>query len=138
LTASFAIAEGYAKGFGKKGFPKKSNPAHVYVIDIPDPVPSGIRLVDPILDIAASAKGPSHALPYHHDGNQNFLLGVVSPVAFATYRNAITRRPGPWATPRPANLSVELEAMTRVLRDAEVLVVGHIQASCITHRYDVS
>jgi hypothetical protein len=137
LTASYAIAEAYAKGFGKT-FPTSSKPAHVYVIDIPDGVPSGITIVDPVAEIVRAAGNPTSPLPYHHDGGPDFLLGVVSPVAFATYRYAHTKRPGSWATPRAANLSLELEVLTRVLRDAEVLVLGGIPASWITHRHLVS
>jgi hypothetical protein len=105
----------------------------VYVIDIPNPIParSGYDLIDPVAEIAAINSNPLTS-SYTHDGNQHFLLGVVSPTAFAHYRNALTQRAGSWATPRPPNLTEELEAMVRALRDAEVLAIGHLPAACIT------
>jgi hypothetical protein len=125
LTASYGVAYSYAKGFGTS-FPTPGNPAHIYVIDIPDRLPPGMSIVDPMVEIVRSSRRGSAAAPYHHDGDQSFLLGVVDPAAFPNYLSAPARQPGLGATPRPANLSPELEAMARVLRDSELLVIRHI------------
>nr|WP_294528030.1 hypothetical protein [uncultured Rhodopila sp.] len=132
VTKSFAIASQYAIGFGTV-WPTPADPAYVYVIDIPDPIPAkaGFDVVDPVAEIAYINRNPLKST-YAHDGDQDFLLGVVNPARFAHHRTALTKRPGPWATPRPANLSLELEAMVRALRDSEVLVIGHIPAACVT------
>jgi hypothetical protein len=132
LTKSFSIARQYALAFGK-AWPSASYPAYVYVIDIPNPIPAnaGYSIIDPMAEIAKAHANPLTS-SYAHDGDQNFLLGVVNPKAYAHYRNALTRRVGTWATPRPANLSLELEAMVRALRDSEALIIGHIPAACVT------
>ncbi|MDG4603388.1 MAG: hypothetical protein P9C48_09030 [Defluviicoccus sp.] len=40
-------------------------------------------------------------------------------------------------TPRAPNLSPELETLVRALRDAEILAVGNVPASCVRSRYEV-
>ena len=79
---------------------------------------------------------------YHHDGDMNFLLGVINPIAMSGYLNTPIRQPGQSAgtaggTPRPANMSLELEALVRALRDAEVMAVGTIPAPYVVERHDI-
>ena len=40
-------------------------------------------------------------------------------------------------TPRPPNLSLELETFVRSLRDAEILAYGTIPATCVVNCFDV-
>jgi hypothetical protein len=47
----------------------------------------------------------------------------------------IVQPPPRRGTQRPANLSIELETLVRSLRDAEILAVGNIPASCVRNRY---
>jgi len=68
----------------------------------------------------------------------NFLLVVVDPAGMVAYRAALIRVPkGSAPTPRPANLSLELETFVRALRDAEVLVLGAIPHTHVINRHDV-
>ena len=62
-----------------KIFPTATTPAYVYEVDIPDPVPPGITLLDPVKDVAATLPSPATALSYFHDGDKDFILGVASP-----------------------------------------------------------
>ena len=40
-------------------------------------------------------------------------------------------------TPRPPNLTIELETLVRALRDAEILAHGNIPATCVKNRLEV-
>lgn len=138
LTLSYGIAYDYARNAGLN-WANPSRPAHVYEIELPDPLPPGLAVLDPVREIARDA--PDHMLgnSYHHDGQQTFILGVASPTAMSSYLNRTVVHPPPGqGTPRPASLSIWVEAMVRALRDSEVLAVGAIPRSCITNRYDVS
>jgi hypothetical protein len=126
LTRSYGVAEEYAVD-ASRATPTAANPAFVYEIDIPDPAPGGMRVIDPVIEVASGNNNPLASLSYHHDGNMDFLLGVVDPTGMVHHLGAHIRTPlGAMPTPRPANLSIELETFVRALRDAEVLVVGAI------------
>lgn len=75
---------------------------------------------------------------YHHDGDQSFVLGVIDPVSNQHVLSAPIYTALPGATARPANLSEHLETLLRTLRDAEILAVGNIPATCIVNRHNVS
>jgi hypothetical protein len=134
LTSSYGIALDYALYAGRNPA-SPARPAYVYEIEFSsDRLP--VTLIDPVSEIAA--RDALGAVKYHHDGRQSFLLGVVSPSRMARHLTAPVVQPPPnLITPRPPNLSPELETLVRALRDAEILVHGAIPRTCITHRHDV-
>lgn len=135
LTLSYGVAHSYAVDFGRAP-PSEFDPAFIYEIEITDG--DEIRLLDPIQELARAAPRPPAAIPYHHDGDPEFILGVVSPDRMRTYLTRPVMQPPPRAgTPRPANLSLELETLVRSLRDAEILVVGDVPDSVVRNRYPV-
>jgi hypothetical protein len=137
LTRSYGIAEMYARE-ASQIFPTATTPAYVYEVDIPDPVPPGITLLDPVKDVAATLPSPATALSYFHDGDKDFILGVASPTLMATHLLAPVRQPpGGGGAPRGANLTIELETLVRALRDAEVLVLGTIPSARVTARHAI-
>jgi hypothetical protein len=137
LTRSYGVAEEYAMGAGR-AFPTSAAPAYVYEIDIPDPPPTGVTVIDPVVEVASHINNPLASPSYHHDGDMNFLLGVVNPAAMVAYLSTPIRAPkGSAPTPRAANLSIELETLIRALRDAEVLVLHAIPNTHVINRYDV-
>jgi hypothetical protein len=135
LTKSYGVAEDYARN-ASRAPPTATNPAYVYEIDIPDPAPPGILVVDPIFIVASQNQNPLGSLSYHHDGNQDFLLGVVNRAAAPP---AAARFPPGMGggLPRTPNLTLPLETMVYVLRDAEVLVVGNLPQRCVLNRYEI-
>ena len=137
LSRSFGVARDYAL-IGRTGIADPSNPGHVYEIELADPLPAGLQILDPIQEIARALNSPLSTPSYHHDGDQNFVLGVIDPRNNGHLLTAPIRAPLSGATSRAANLSEHLETLLRVLRDAEILAVGNIPATCVLNRYDVS
>lgn len=136
LTLSYGVAWGYAV-MGRI-LATKTNPGYVYDIEINDPLPPGLQLLDPVKEVADAAPTPLQVPSYQHDGPQYFLLGVVDPIGMRPFLTAPYLQPPPGGgTPRPPNLSIELETLIRALRDAEILAVGNIAASCVRNRFDV-
>jgi hypothetical protein len=137
LTRSYAVAERYAID-ASRTLPTPGTPAHVYEVDIPDPPPHGLNVIDPLAEIASNNANPLRAPSYHHDGGPSFLLGVVDPVSHRSFLRApVVNPPGMAGISRPPNLSLELEAMVFALRDAEVLVVGQLPRALVINRFDV-
>jgi hypothetical protein len=137
LTRSYGVAEMYAREAGLAS-PTAAVPAYVFEVDIPDPAPAGLILVDPVKVVAAALPPPETSLSYFHDGDKDFILGVVSPHLMATHLHAPIRvPPGSGGAPRSANLTVELEALVCALRDAEILVLGAVPSSLMGGRYVV-
>lgn len=145
LTRSYGIAWTYAVEFGL-AVPNKDQPAFVYEIELSDPLPQGLELVDPVSFIARIFPPPTADSSYYHDGDHTFLLGVVNErwvrtaAALSTAvapTQYVRQPPSAQATPRAPNLSPELETMVRALRDAEILAVGNVPASCVCSRYEV-
>jgi len=114
-----------------------SNPGYVYEIELADPLPAALKILDPVQEIARVLNAPLADPTYHHDGDQSFVLGVIDPASNNHLRSASIRTPLPGATPRSANLSEQLETLLRVLRDAEILAVGNIPMTCVVNRHDV-
>lgn len=118
--------------------PTQTNPGCVYEIELNDPLPPGLQLLDPIKEVAAASPSPLDLTSYQHDGLPDFLLGVVNPVQMGQFLTAPYPQPPPGSgINRPPNLTIELETLVRALRDAEILAVGNIPASCVRNRYDV-
>jgi hypothetical protein len=134
LTRSYGVAFDYA--ISGRIAPTATNPAFVYEIDIPNPQPTGMTVIDPVAAVAAANSDPVISLSYHHNGNSQFLLGVVDPVNMAAERMARIRvPPGSTATPGSANLTLALETFVRALRDAEVLVLNFIPNNHVIYRH---
>jgi hypothetical protein len=130
LTRSYGVARDYALTAGRTGvIPTPSNPAFVYEIDLSDPPPAGMMVIDPVAYVAARQINPLGSPSYHHDGNMKFLLGVVDPGMTAHLMALIHAPPGSAPTPRPANLSLPLETFVRALRDAGVLILHAIPST---------
>ena len=136
LTRSFGVAWSYA--MGGHAVPTAANPAYVYEIDISDPLPPGVTLIDPISDLARTLPAPQASFSYQHDGLPGFLLGVIDPSAHSAHLSTPVLVPPPaGAVARPATLSPELEVLVRGLRDAELLAIGSIPQACVIHRHSV-
>ncbi|MDE0400438.1 MAG: hypothetical protein OXL96_21795 [Candidatus Poribacteria bacterium] len=138
LTRSYGIALNYANFFGTE-VPTPQHPAYVYEIEINEPIPSDLQLLDPIKEVAPILPPPLGINPpYQHDGGPDFLLGVVDPI---NMREFLTQQspqpPASGGTPRTPNLSIALETLVRTLRDAEILAEGTIPAHCVNHRFEV-
>ena len=127
LTRSFGVAFDYA---AEGATP--TNPGFVYEVEINDPLPPGMVLFDPVKVVAEAVPSPLAAVPYQHDGRQDFLLSVVLPGTPA--KPYISLQGG--ATPRQPNLSIEVESLVRALRDAEILV-NIVPRMCVVNRIDV-
>lgn len=137
LTASYSVAFAYAL-YGRN-FPVSRSPAYIYEIEIESHDGSNIVVLDPIRELSNNFGPPPSVVPYHHEGDQEFLLGVVSPYKYKECRMRPKRLPpGSHDLSDPANVSKQLRAITFSLRDAEVLVFGAVPKSCVTGRYDIT
>ena len=97
----------------------------------------GMLVLDPIAEILKEYPSPVKS-SYHHDGNSDFLMGVIDPRGQHTKLIAAISSPPPGgAPPRAATLCPDLEAMVRALRDSELLAVSAIPRSCIINRYEI-
>ena len=136
LTRSWGVAWIYAV-IGKT-IATAANPAYVYELRIDDPLPAGLQLIDPIQELSTALPGPLQNPFYQHYGFPTFLLGVVDPRGQGHHLTALRPQPPPGgATPRTPNLTAELETLVRTLRDAEILAIGNIPASCVIQRHVV-
>jgi len=134
VTRSYAVAEDYARHAATSP-PTRVAPAYVYVIDVPNPMPAGITMCDPVEYVASRNNNPSASPSYHHNGGRRFLLALVEPILHQTLLTTPPVRPpgmtggapvGPRVTP-------ELETMVCALRDAEALVIGGVPHQWVIH-----
>lgn len=134
LTRSYGVAQNYARDAYLTA-PAPASPGYVYELRIPD-LPKG-RLIDPIAFIASHHANPLTSSPYHHDGDQDFLAFVASPIFFPFALGPAPRPP--WAAPgtSPPQPTLTFSAIAFALRDAEILVNGNIPASWVVDRFDV-
>jgi hypothetical protein len=139
LTKSYGVAKDYALNASRIA-PDSKNPAYVYKIEIDDALkyPS-MTLIDPIKAVAQNLPDPCDKIMYQHDGVPRFLLGVIDPKGpNATHLTTLVEQPpGGAGTPRAANLTPQLEALIRALRDAEILACGTVPKQCIIERFDI-
>jgi len=137
LTRSYGVAEMYARE-ASLTFPTTAVPAYVFEVNIPEPAPAGLILIDPVKVVAAALPLPETSLSYFHDGDKDFILGVASPHLMAPHLHAPIRvPPGSGGASRAANLTLQLETLVCALRDAEILVLGTVPSSLIGARYAV-
>ena len=136
LTRSYGVAWGYAMA-GKK-LPSVAKPAYVYEIEIDENDGLGTRLLDPVTAIANGLGSPYETRTYHHDGDSAFLLGLVDPVGQRpSLRQDVRFAPPGEGTYRGPLLHIELEALVRSLRDAEILAFGAVAAGQIRRRIEI-
>ena len=138
LTRSYGVAWRYAMVSSEK-IPTLRDPAYVHEIEIQEPLPPGLHLLDPVKEVAqmlppSTSSGP----PYQHDGLPDFLLGIVDPGNMGHFLTQHTMQPpSSEGTPRSPNLTIELETLVRALRDAEILAHGNIPGTCVKNRFEV-
>ena len=135
LTRSYGVAEGYA--WLGKAKPTKQKPAFVWEVELNEPLPHGVHLIDPVQLIATHLPAPAGHLSYHHDGSGHVLLGLVDPGQQDLLFAPVPRPRGSGGARKPPNLSLELQTLVRALRDAEVLAIGAVPASCVRGPYEV-
>lgn len=126
---------------GETDIPTRENPAYVYEIEIINPLPSDLEILDPIKVVAHNLQNPidiqNDSSFYQHDGLPNFLLGVVDPQNMSNFligRQAEPPGPGKRYEHTPSS---RLQTLVNSLRDAEILIYGSIPPSCVKKRYDV-
>lgn len=137
LTRSYGVAYSYAIYFGRLLATAKT-PAYVYELEINERLAVGLPLIDPLQAIVKNSPALPGQMPYEHDGDMDFILGVVNPNQMAHFLERPVKQPPPGAgAPRAANLSIELETIVRTLRDAEILACGTVPPGCIVSRHEV-
>ena len=138
LTRSYGVAWHYAMVSSER-MPTPEDPAYVHEIEIQEPLPPGLHLLDPVKEVAQILPSPAiHGPPYQHDGLPDFLLGVVDPGNMRRFLTQDAMQPrSSEGTPRSPNLTIELETLVRALRDAEILAHGIIPATCVKNSFDV-
>ena len=139
LTRSFGIAWDYAVYCGRRRpVATAADPGFVYEVDLADPLPAGMQLLDPMQVVTAAFANPLAVPSYQHNGASRFVLGVVDPLRMRHVLAVLSRQPPPGGgVPHPPNLTDELTALLRALRDAEILAVGNVPAAHVTNRFVV-
>ena len=138
MPRSYGVAWHYAMSSSTR-MPTSSESAYVHEIEIQEPLPLGLQLLDPVREIAEALMSPTHpGAFYQHDGLPSFLMGIVDPGSMGHFlRQRVLQPPTSEGTPRTPNLTIELETLVRALRDSEILVHGVIPATCVKNRFDV-
>ncbi len=77
LTRSLGVARFYALAGRRPLSP--TDYGHVYEIELSDPLPPGLSVIDPVAEVIHQLGNPLAHFSYHHDGDNEFLLGAVSP-----------------------------------------------------------
>jgi hypothetical protein len=142
LTRSYAVAWNYAVR-GGTNIRTLDKPGYVYEIEIDTPLPLGLKLLDPVKEVAMSLPNAidvdsEGGYPfYQHNGLPHFLLGVVGLGDMSKFRVGRQPQPPGPGVPCPPNLTPQLEALVNALRDAEILLHGRISPSCVKNRFEV-
>ena len=138
LTRSYGVAWRYAMVSSER-VPTPEDPAYVHEIEIQEPLPTGLQLLDPVKEVAQVLPSPiSLGPPYQHDGLPDFLLGIVDPGNMGHFlAQHAMQPPASEGTLRSPNLTIELETLVRALRDAEILAHEIIPATCVKNSFDV-
>ncbi len=143
LTRSYAVAWDYAMKGGTRT-PTLNNPGYVYEVEIDNPLPPNLEILDPVKEVALNLSSPintdfeeEHPF-YQHNGLPTFLLGVVSPGDMSHFQIGRQPQPPGPGLPCPPNLAPQLEALVNALRDAEILLHGYIPPSCVKNRFEVT
>ena len=139
VTRSYGVAWHYAMSSSTRP-PTSSQPAYVHEIEIQEPLPLGLKLLDPVKEVVQTLTLPTEPglPPYQHDGLPSFLIGIVDPGNMGHFlAQRAMQPPTSEGTPRTPNLTIELETLVRALRDSEILVHGIIPATCVKNSFDV-
>ncbi|MDE0427105.1 MAG: hypothetical protein OXN25_19805 [Candidatus Poribacteria bacterium] len=138
LTRSYGVAWHYAMSSSTRP-PTSSQPAYVHEIEIQEPLPRGLKLLDPVKEVVQTLALPTEpGPPYQHDGLPSFLIGIVDPGNMEHFlAQRAMQPPTSEGIPRTPNLTIELETLVRALRDSEILVHGIIPATCVKNSFDV-
>ena len=81
MTRSYGVAWHYAMSSSERA-PTLSDPAYVHEIEIQEPLPPNLQLLDPVQEVTRTLPSPtSPGPPYQHDGLPDFLIGNVYPNA---------------------------------------------------------
>ena len=134
LTFSYGVARAYAEVSSVRASPTAANPAYVYLIDLSDPLPTGLSLYDPVKMIANMVPPPPAPVPYQHEGTPDYLLGVVDPNTYGHFLIAhrlSSSAAGGTPSTSTDTPSSSLVALVRALRDSEILACGLIPPHCI-------
>ena len=67
---------------------------YVYEIELKDPLPAGLSLLDPIQEIARQLPSPLDNLSYLHDGKPTLLIELVRPTGMSLQSYYIPPPPG--------------------------------------------
>lgn len=87
ITRSYAVAWRYAMLSSVK-VPTVNTPAYVHEIEIQEPLPKGLELLDPVKEVANTLPFPtSIGPPYQHDGFPDFLLALLIQVIWDIFWN---------------------------------------------------
>ena len=130
LALSYGVAFSYA--LLGKARPTKNVVAYVYEIEVGGRVSTRASLANPVKEVAEAAPAPTAAINYQHGGDPYFILGVANPnTMWRGAQRPIKQPPGSAPTPKTPTLTIELETLTRALRDAEILAEGELPASGI-------
>ena len=120
------------------------HPAYVYEIEIDVPLLNDLCVCyDPVAEVGrtllvstdAGVQGAVAA--YQHNGLPSLLLGVVDPENMGDFLVGWQPQPpGPPVLCQP-NITPPLKTLVNAIRDAEILVYGHIQPDRVTRRFEV-
>ncbi len=132
---SFSRSYGVAWNYAAQPNATANAPGYVYEIDLPDTLPPGLELYDPVAEIARKLPSSSSLVTYQHEGDQKYLLGVM---AYSRFQLRLQRTdpeppPGGGLLRTPRDPSDELKSIVLALRDAEVLVRGEVNSGHWTH-----
>lgn len=135
MTRSYGVAEAYAQKALRTS--SSGEKAYVFEIELIDPLPAGIRVIDPVIELAHALPRPTDGVPYQHNGSQKCLLGLID---MAQYDALTTPCPQPPGSNPPAlapSISQQLRSLVFAIRDAEVLAIGTIPAASIRNRFEL-
>lgn len=135
LTRSYGVALAYAL-VGRED-PTASDPSFICEVELSDPLPANVRLIDPVQEVAAMLPPPHQSLTYQHNGPQGVLSALLDGDRVRILGQPCPVPPGTSGVPMPPYLSRELQTLAFALRDAEIIAIGSIPASRIRARYDV-
>jgi hypothetical protein len=135
LTRSWGVALHYARNGRVR--PTSASPAHIWVIEISDPLPPNVSLVDPVVEVATSLPAPQNGISYQHDGLPTCLIGLIDVSQRQLILDPIPVPPGSNPPLTAPNITVQLKTIVFGLRDAEILAVGTVPCSCIKTFHEI-
>ncbi len=123
---------------GRGGIANAANPGYVYEVEFKDHdigTGTGLELLDPVKELAATLAPLLVTPSYQHDGDRNLLLGVVRPARFRRYLTTPPLQPPGVPGSNSPQVTLHLKTLLKALQDAEILALGNIPASCVKNSY---